>query len=104
MPFTVRTVFIIDPKAVIRCTFAYPASTGSLTSPLAKSYLDILTPGPGRNFPELLRVIDSLQLGDKHKVSHLTFPIGFSGKQSKLGWKQLNWKWKKKTRPLKDVA
>ncbi|KAL7418684.1 peroxiredoxin 1 [Cryptotrichosporon argae] len=50
IPFTVRTVFVIDPNAVIRLTLAYPASTG-------------------RNFPELLRVIDSLQLGDKYKIT-----------------------------------
>ncbi|NML86095.1 peroxiredoxin [Polaromonas sp.] len=47
---TVRSVFIIDPKKVIRTTFAYPASTG-------------------RNFDEILRVIDSLQLTDSHKVA-----------------------------------
>lgn len=39
----------VDPAKQIRLTIAYPASTG-------------------RNFPELLRVIDSLQLGDKYKV------------------------------------
>lgn len=48
--FTVRTVFIIDPKKKIRLTLTYPASTG-------------------RNFPELLRVIDSLQLTDSHSVA-----------------------------------
>ena len=47
---TVRSVFIIDPKRVIRTTFTYPASTG-------------------RNFDEILRVIDSLQLTDSHKVA-----------------------------------
>mgnify|MGYP003522234197 FL=1 len=47
---TVRSVFIIDPKHVIRTTFTYPASTG-------------------RNFDENLRVIDSLQLTDSHKVA-----------------------------------
>ncbi|KIR51120.1 thiol-specific antioxidant protein 3 [Cryptococcus gattii Ru294] len=50
LPFTVRTVFIIDPKKQIRLTLAYPASTG-------------------RNFPEILRVIDSLQLGDKYRIT-----------------------------------
>jgi len=50
LPFTVRTVFIIDPEKKIRLTLAYPASTG-------------------RNFPEILRVIDSLQLGDKYKIT-----------------------------------
>ena len=47
---TVRSVFIIDPKKVIRTTFTYPASTG-------------------RNFDEILRVIDSLQLTDGHTVA-----------------------------------
>ena len=47
---TVRSVFIIDPKKTIRLMITYPASTG-------------------RNFQELLRVIDSLQLTDKYKVA-----------------------------------
>lgn len=47
---TVRSVFIIDPKKAIRATLTYPASTG-------------------RNFDEILRVIDSLQLTDSHKVA-----------------------------------
>lgn len=47
---TVRSVFIIDPKKKIRTTITYPASTG-------------------RNFNEILRVIDSLQLTDKYSVA-----------------------------------
>lgn len=47
---TVRSVFVIDPNKKVRLTLTYPASTG-------------------RNFNELLRVIDSLQLTDKHKVA-----------------------------------
>ena len=47
---TVRSVFIIDPKKAIRATLTYPASTG-------------------RNFDEILRVIDSLQLTDAHRVA-----------------------------------
>ncbi len=47
---TVRSVFIIDPNKKIRLTITYPASTG-------------------RNFDEILRVIDSLQLTDYHSVA-----------------------------------
>ena len=48
--FTVRSVFVIDPKKKVRLTLNYPASTG-------------------RNFDEILRVIDSLQLTDQFKVA-----------------------------------
>jgi alkyl hydroperoxide reductase subunit AhpC len=47
---TVRSVFIIDPAKKIRLILTYP-------------------PSAGRNFAEVLRVIDSLQLTDKHKVA-----------------------------------
>lgn len=47
---TVRSVFIIDPKKKIRLILTYPASTG-------------------RNFAEILRVIDSLQLTDNYSVA-----------------------------------
>ena len=48
--YTVRTVFVIDPKKKIRLTITYPQTTG-------------------RNFDEILRVIDSLQLTDGHRVA-----------------------------------
>ncbi len=47
---TVRSVFIIDPNKKLRLTLTYPASTG-------------------RNFDELLRVLDSLQLTDNYSVA-----------------------------------
>lgn len=47
---TVRSVFIIDPNKKVRLTMTYPPSTG-------------------RNFHEILRVIDSLQLTTYHSVA-----------------------------------
>ena len=47
---TVRSVFVIGPDNKVKLTLTYPASTG-------------------RNFNELLRVIDSLQLTAKHSVA-----------------------------------
>lgn len=48
--FTVRSVFIIGPDKKVKLTLTYPASTG-------------------RNFAEILRVIDSLQLTSKYSVA-----------------------------------
>ncbi len=47
---TVRSVFVVGPDNKLKLTLTYPASTG-------------------RNFAELLRVIDSLQLTSKHQVA-----------------------------------
>ena len=48
--YTVRTVFVIDPARKVRLMITYPQTCG-------------------RNFDEILRVIDSLQLTDRHKVA-----------------------------------
>jgi len=47
---TVRTVFVIDPQKKIRLMLVYPMSTG-------------------RNFNEILRAVDAMQLTDRHKVA-----------------------------------
>ncbi|MCO5786466.1 peroxiredoxin [Pseudomonas sp. G11-1] len=47
---TVRSLFVIDPNKKVRLTITYPASAG-------------------RNFDEILRVVDSLQLTDNYKVA-----------------------------------
>jgi thioredoxin-dependent peroxiredoxin len=47
---TVRNVFIVGPDKKVRLVLVYPMATG-------------------RNFNEILRVIDSMQLSDKHKVA-----------------------------------
>ena len=48
--FTVRSVFVVGPDKKVKLTLTYPASTG-------------------RNFDEILRIIDSLQLTSKHQVA-----------------------------------
>ncbi|KAI8906207.1 peroxiredoxin [Powellomyces hirtus] len=58
MPLTVRSVFIIDTNNKIRLTMTYPAVTG-------------------RNFTEILRAVDSLQLGDARRIAT---PADWTGK------------------------
>ena len=53
---TVRSVFVIDPNKKVRLVLTYPPSTG-------------------RNFAEIIRAIDSLQLTDSHSVST---PVGWN--------------------------
>jgi len=55
MALTIRSVFIIDPKKTVRLIMSYPASTG-------------------RNTAEVLRVVDSLITGGKHRI---TTPINW---------------------------
>lgn len=50
IPLTVRTVFLIDPKKRVRLTMTYPAAVG-------------------RNFAEILRTLDALQLTDQRQVA-----------------------------------
>ena len=47
---TVRSVFFLDPSKKVRATLTYPPATG-------------------RNFDEILRVLDGLQLTDSHQVA-----------------------------------
>jgi alkyl hydroperoxide reductase subunit AhpC len=80
---TVRSVFIIDPNKKVRLSLTYPPSTG-------------------RNFNEILRVIDSLQLTDSTKVAtpadwkpgeHVIIVPSLSDEDAKArfpqGWKTL---------------
>jgi alkyl hydroperoxide reductase subunit AhpC len=80
---TVRTVFVIGPDKKIKLTLSYPMSTG-------------------RNFDEVLRVLDSIQLTAKHNVAtpvnwkpgdDVIIPTGVSDDDAKKkypqGWKTL---------------
>ena len=79
----VRSVFIIDPNKKIRLTMTYPMSVG-------------------RNFDEILRVLDALQTGDKHGIAtpadwlpggKVIIPPSVSNEDAKIrfpqGWDEL---------------
>lgn len=81
--FTVRSVFVIGPDKKVKLTLTYPASTG-------------------RNFAEILRVIDSLQLTAKYSVAtpvnwengqDVIIAVSLSDEDAKVkfpeGWKTL---------------
>lgn len=50
LPLTVRSVFIIDPKKKVRLILTYPAAVG-------------------RNFDEIVRSLEALQLADNYKIA-----------------------------------
>jgi alkyl hydroperoxide reductase subunit AhpC len=81
--FTVRTLFVIDPAKQIRLTLTYPQSCG-------------------RNFHEVLRTLDALQLSDAHSVitpahwqagDDVIIPPAFSDEEARRrfpkGWRAL---------------
>ena len=61
-----RAVFIIGPDKRLKLSLLYPATTGFLTKPYQ---LHGKLSSTGRNFDEILRVIDSLQLTATRKVA-----------------------------------
>lgn len=99
MPLTVRSCFIIDPNKIVKLIITYPASTGELRR--LHSWQDFVCSWPkivwillphrflrlccvGRNFHEILRVIDSLQLTAYKKVKNWNrcqplLPFEFAG-------------------------
>ncbi len=56
MPFTVRSVFLVDDKNKLRLELTYPASTG-------------------RNWTEVIRAIDSIRLADAHPIGTFHFAL-----------------------------
>ncbi|KAI9139036.1 thioredoxin-like protein [Paraphysoderma sedebokerense] len=79
IPFTVRNVFVIDPKKSIRLVISYPGmfilfqllhiESCCLSKLFASLVCHPLSATTGRNFDEILRVVDSLQLTDTKRVT-----------------------------------
>ena len=75
LPFTIRTVFIIDPKKTIRLTLAYPAAVGrnfvSVLLELLSSFICLASSShyPSKPFPAPLR-LRSPNLPSPHRPSH----------------------------------
>jgi alkyl hydroperoxide reductase subunit AhpC len=74
--FAVRGVLLVDPTGTVQLTMMYPTSTGShgcvgLSHPpvlLTCCVCSCRHANTGRNFPELLRCLDALQVAAKHEV------------------------------------